>query len=141
MVNQIVKQFEQTVYKALNHYAMGNSVQIEEMGISISFDGSGEEVVFTLLKADKEGEKITGYNKVTELEYTKGILLRRIDLTGQSIYVPQFIKQILTTLCGANECQKNEIFVNLFPVRGKVVMYLYINKKFVEVLDLKTLLE
>ena len=140
MVNQIVKQFEQTVYKALTHYAEQNSVQIEEMGISISFD-KNEEVIFTLLKAEKEGEKIKGYNKVQELEYTKGILLRRIDLTGQSIYVPQFIKQIMTTLCGAHECQKDQIFVNLFPVRGKVAMYLYINKKFVEILDLKNLLE
>lgn len=140
MSNAIVKQFESIVKKSLSHYAEKNGVQIEEVGISISVDGQ-EELVYTLLKAEKDGERIKGYSKVEELGFVKGILLRPFDLTGLSVIVPAFIKQVIIGLCAAHECTKQEIVVNLFVVNGKVVMYLYINKKFVEVLDLKNLLE
>lgn len=140
MSNAIVKQFENIVKKALSHYSEKNEVAVEEVGISISLDNE-EELVYTLLKAEKDGQRIKGYNKIEELEFVKGILLRKFDLTGLSVIVPAFIKQIVTSLCAAHECSKQDIVVNLFAVNGKIAMYLYINKKFVEVLDLKTLLE
>jgi hypothetical protein len=140
MTGTIVKKFEETVYKALDHYSKKYEKEIEETGICLSFD-ENEDIEYTVLLAKKNDGKIVGYNKSENVQFTSGILLKRVDFTGQSIYVPMFIKQVLESLCGTHECTHKEIYVNIFPLRGKAVMYLYVKNKFVEILDLKTLLE
>lgn len=141
MTGQIIKKFEETVYTALNNYAKKYSVGVEETGLNLAFD-EDEEIIYTVLLAKKNDEgKIVGFNKVEQVGFTKGILLKKVDFTGQSMYVPLFIKQILTSICKSNECTSNEIFVNIFPQNGKAVMYLYLKGNFIEILDLKKILE
>lgn len=141
MTGQIIKKFEETVYTALNNYAKKYSVAVEETGLNLAFD-EDEEIIYTVLLAKKNDEgKIVGFNKVEQVGFTNGILLKKVDFTGQSMYVPLFIKQILTSICKSNECTSNEIFVNIFPQNGKAVMYLYLKGNFIEILDLKKILE
>jgi len=140
MKNQIVKKFEETVSKALSKYAEKYNVLTGETGLSLSLD-ENEELQYIVLLASKNEGKITGYNKVERVEYTSGILFKKVDFTGQSIYVPVFIKQIISSLSGTHECNDNEVIVNIFIVHNKVAMYLYIKNKFIEILDLNNLLE
>lgn len=140
MKNQIVKKFEETVFKALGKYAEKYNVLIGETGLSLSLD-ENEEVQYIVLLAVKDENKITGYNKVESVEYTSGILFKKVDFTGQSIYVPVYIKQIIMSLSGVNECKPEDIVVNIFSVNNKTTMYLYIKNKFIEILDLNNLLE
>lgn len=141
MTGAIVKKFEQTVYNALNKYSEKYKVLLEETGICLSLDEDNEVSYEVLLAAKDESGKITGFNKVESVGFVSGIMFKRMDLTGQSIIVPSFIQQTMKMLAGVNECSVNEIFVNIFPVNGKAQMYLYVKKKFTEVLDLKKLLE
>jgi hypothetical protein len=141
MTGQIIKKFEETVYTALDNYAKKYSVQLEETGLNLAFDDE-EEIIYTVLLARKNEEgKVIGFDKVEQVGFTTGILLKKIDFSGRSMYVPLFIKQIMTSICKSNECNLNEIFVNIFPQKGKAIMYLYLKGNFIEILDLKKLLE
>jgi hypothetical protein len=139
MTGAIVKKFEEMVFNALKKYAEKYKVDISETGLCLSLD---EEVKYEVLLAKKdESGKTIGFNKVEQVEYVSGIMFKRLDLTGQSFIVAAFIQQTMKMLSGANNCSTNDMHVNIFPVNGKSQMYLYVNKKFVEVLDLKNLLE
>lgn len=140
MKNLIVKKFEETVVKALEKYAEKHNVLIGETGLSLSLD-EDKDVQYIVLLATKHEGKITGFNKVESVDYTSGILFKKVDFTGQSIYVPAFIKQIIESLSGANECKPEEVVVNIFIVNGKSTMYLYVKNKFIEILNLNNLLE
>jgi hypothetical protein len=140
MKNLIVKKFEETVVKALGKYAEKHKVLIGETGLSLSLD-EDKDVQYIVLLATKNDGKITGFNKVERVDYTSGVLFKKVDFTGQSIYVPAFIKQIIESLSGVNECNPSEVVVNIFIVNNKTTMYLYVKNKFVEILDLNNLLE
>jgi hypothetical protein len=141
MTGAIVKKFEETVYNALNKYAEKYKVSLEETGLCLSVDEDNEVKYEVLLAKKDEAGKITGFNAVEQVGYVSGIMFKKIDLSGQSMIVPAFIHQTMKMLSGVNECQVQEIFVNIFPVKGKAQMYLYVKKRFTEVLDLKKLLE
>jgi len=141
MNGQIVKKFEETVYNALGKYSEMYNVFLEETGISLSLDENEDVQYIVLLATKNEDGKIVGYNKRTKVDFTSGILFKRVDFTGQSIYVPIFIKQIITSLCASHECKNNELFVNILPRNGKAVMYLYVKNQYKDILDLKELLE
>jgi hypothetical protein len=141
MTGAIVKKFEDTVYNALNKYAEKYKVQLEETGLCLSLSEESEVIYEVLLAKKDSSGKITGFNRVEQVEYVSGIMFKRLDLTGHSLIVPAFIQQTMKMLAGVNECTVNDIDVNIFPVKGKAQMYLYVKKKFVEVLDLKKLLE
>jgi hypothetical protein len=141
MTGAIVKKFEETVFNALKKYAEKYKVEIGDTGLCLSLD-EDEEVKYEVLLAKKdESGKTIGFNKVEQVGYVSGIMFKRLDLTGQSFIVAAFIQQTMKMLSGANNCSTKDMHVNIFPVNGKSQMYLYVNKKFVEVLDLKNLLE
>ena len=122
MTSQIVKKFEETVYKALSHYSKKNNVDISETGICLSLDDD-KDIIYTVLLATKDDNKITGFNKIEQIQFTSGILLKKVDFTGQSIYVPLFIKQVMGSIAATHECEPTEIVVNIFPKDGKAIIF------------------
>lgn len=141
MTGAIVRKFEETVYNALKKYAEKYKVSVDETGLSLSLDEQQDVKYEVLLAKKDETGRVIGYNKVEQVEYVSGIMFRRIDLSGQSLFVPAFIQQTIKMLASANDCELDEIFVNIFPAKGKAQLNLYVKKKFIEVLDLKNLLE
>jgi hypothetical protein len=141
MSKAIVKNFEETVYKALEKYSDKYKVELRETGLCLWLD-EDKEVNYSVLLAQKSRDAvITGYNKAEDVDFVSGILFKKMDLTGKSIIVPAFIKQVLLSFAEEYGCEYTNLFVNIFPTGGNTVMYLYVNKKFKEQLDLKNLLE
>lgn len=137
----LIKKFEKTVVTALQHHAANDGCGETDLAASLSLT-QDKQVVFTLLKARKDGNgNMVGLDKVRELSYVKDIMLKRIDLTGQSLIVPQFISNILVNYAEQYSCGLTEVAVNIHATSsGSTVMYLYVKKEYKETVDLKELL-
>lgn len=130
-MDAIINKFQKTVFEAITKYSEKYGVADGQAQILISLDGS-EDVKYTILK---------NYKKEEEVGFVKGIMFKKLDLTGTSIIVGQFIKNTLASFAEQYECSKSEVTCMIVKQGQSVKMWLYVGKDCKEEINLKKLLE
>lgn len=130
-MDAIITKFEKTVFEAITKYSEKYGVKDGEAQISISLDDS-EEVKYTILKQ---------YKKQEEVGFVRGIMFKKLDLTGTSVIVSQFIKNTLSSFAEQYQCGKSEVTCMIVKVGQSVKMWLYVGKDCKQEINLKQLLE
>lgn len=130
-MDAIINKFEKTVFEAITKYSEKYGVADGQAQILISLDGS-EDVKYTILK---------NYKREEEVGFVKGIMFKKLDLTGTSIIVGQFIKNTLSSFAEQYQCSKSEVTCMIIKQGKAVKMWLYVGRDCKEEINLKKLLE
>lgn len=128
----IINSFEKTVFEAIGRYSKTYGVEEKDVQILLSLDPEND-VVYTILK---------NYTKVEVVDFVKGIMGKKIDFTGKSLFVGQFIQKTLLSYAETYEVTNADVSCMIIgDTENKVKMFLYVKRDCKEEINLKKLLE